>query len=56
MPGADTIFYSADSIESEPGADSEQESIPVEFLQSLEASGLPSGELHLKPGCPLILL
>ena len=56
MPGAEAVFYSADSIESEPGADSMQESIPVEFLRSLDASGLPSGELHLKPGCPLILL
>ena len=56
MPGDDAVFYSADSIESEPGADSVHESIPVEFLRSLDASGLPSGELHLKPGCPLILL
>ena len=56
MPGDDAVFYSADSIESEPGADDVHESIPVEFLRSLKASGLPSGELHLKPGCPLILL
>ena len=56
MPGDDAMFYSADSIESEPGTDSEQESIPVEFLCSLESSGLPSGELRVKPGCLLILL
>ena len=56
MPGTETIFYSADSIECEAWADSEQEVLPVEFLRTLEASGLPTGELHLKAGCSLILL
>jgi hypothetical protein len=56
FPGPDSVFYSADSVETEPGVDSEPELIPVEFLRSIEASGLPPGELHLKRGCPLILL
>ena len=56
FPGSEYIFYSADSIEEEHGANSESGSIPVEFLRSMNASGLPPGELHLKSGCPLILL
>ena len=56
MPGQEFIFHSADSIKTEPGADQDAEPLPVEFLRSMEASGLPPGELHVKPGCPLILL
>lgn len=56
FPGPETISYSADSVETEPGINSEPDNIPVEFLRSIDASGLPPGELHLKRGCPLILL
>jgi hypothetical protein len=56
FPGPESVFYSADSVETEPGTNSNSEDIPVEFLRSTNASGLPPGELHLKPGCPLILL
>jgi ATP-dependent DNA helicase PIF1 len=56
FPGPESVFYSADSIETEPGINSEPDHIPVEFLRSINASGLPPGELHLKRGCPLILL
>ena len=57
MPGEQQIFVSADSIAREAGADGDlNEAVPVEYLRSLEASGLPPGELCLKPGCPLILL
>ena len=56
MPGSEIVFHSADSVKMEPGADKEPEALPVEFLRSLEASGLPPSELRLKPGCPLILL
>lgn len=31
-------------------------SYPIEFLRSLNPSGLPPGELRIKVGCPLILL
>ncbi len=30
--------------------------MPVEFLNSLNASGLPLANLELKPSCPIILL
>jgi hypothetical protein len=56
LPGPETVLYSADSIEPEPGTNSPLESIPVEFLRSINAPGFPPGELHLKAGCPLILL
>jgi len=56
LPGDETVLYSADSIENEPGADDYQEPLPVEVLRSLKPSGFPPGELHLKMGCPLILL
>ena len=52
----ESIFYSTDSVETESGMNSNLNYILVEFLWSLEASGLPPGELHLKPGCLLILL
>ena len=56
FPGHEYVFNSADSIEMEDGISSEAAQIPVEYLRSIEASGLPPGELHLKLGCPLILL
>lgn len=56
FPGLESIFYSADSIENEPGIESDIEPVPIEFLQSVNASGLPPGQLKVKPGCPLILL
>ena len=57
MPGERQIYVSTDSIVREAGADLDlNDAIPVEYLRSLNASGLPPGELALKPGCPLILL
>jgi len=59
MSGEEQVFYSADTVTQEAGADDESSDVntfPVEFLRSLTASGLPPGELRLKPGCPLILL
>ena len=59
MSGEEQVFYSADTVAREAGADNETSDIntfPTEFLHSLTASGLPPGELRLKPGCPLILL
>jgi len=59
MSGEEQVFYSADTVAREAGADDETSDVntfPVEFLRSLTASGLPPGELRLKPGCPLILL
>ena len=57
MGGEEVTFISADSVDREAGADGDlNEALPVEYLRLLDASGLPPGELKLKPGCPLILL
>jgi hypothetical protein len=59
MSGEEQVFFSADTVAREAGADdetSDANTFPTEFLHSLTASGLPPGKLHLKPGCPLILL
>jgi len=59
IPDEEQVFYSADTVTQEAGANdetSDANTFPTEFLRSLTASGLPPGELRLKPGCPLILL
>lgn len=59
MSGEEHVFYSADSIITESGADTlanDVPPVPTEFLRSITSSSLPPGELHLKIGCPLILL
>jgi hypothetical protein len=56
LPGEEVVLYSADYVDNEPGADAYQDPLPLELLRSLEPPGFPSGELHLKRGCPLILL
>ena len=54
--GKEIVLFSADMVVTELGADATAARYPVEFLRSLEAPGLPPGELHVKIGCPLILL
>lgn len=53
------VYYSADNVVMEQGADgvsADENPFPVKFLHTLNASGLPPGELSLKIGCPLIQL
>lgn len=57
MHGEEAVFYSVDKIIDDEGApDHGAQSIPSEFLRSLDATNFPPGELHLKVGCPIILL
>ena len=56
LHGEETVFFSADKVVTESGADGAETRYPVELLRSLDAPGLPPGELHVKVGCPLILL
>ncbi|KAL4256360.1 ATP-dependent DNA helicase [Pleurotus pulmonarius] len=57
MAGEILQFISADSIENEDNMQATRvNEIPVEYLRSLIAPGLPPGHLSMKPGCPLILL
>lgn len=55
FPGEETLYHSADSTQTEAGVDND-ELIPVEFLNTLNASGLPISKLALKIGAPIILL
>ena len=59
MPGEAESLLSIDSVVDEAGVDdgvSGSNALPPEFLCTLNPSGLPPGDLQLKPGCPLILL
>ena len=42
-----------DSVSEEDGM---HHAYPIEFLQQLNTGGLPPAILHLKVGCPVILL
>ena len=56
FPGGEQTYWSADSYSIESPTPVENNNIPVEFLHSLNASGLPIAELRLKQGCPIIIL
>lgn len=57
LPGEELHSFSADSVVIEQGSDGDNnDPIPPEVLQDLDIPGFPPGELHLKVGCPLILL
>jgi hypothetical protein len=56
FPGDIRTFPSADIQVIEQGAEHSENVVPVEFLNSLNASGLPIANLKLKQGCPIILL
>lgn len=53
--GEETIFHSADSLVTEEGVDSGFQ-YPIEYLNSIRASGLPLAKLALKVGCPIMVL
>jgi hypothetical protein len=48
------LLPSADSVHSED--DNTLANFPMEFLNTFEVSGMPSHELILKVGCPVVLL
>ena len=56
LQGEKTMLYSVDKVMTEMGADPVNDAIPVKYLNILKVTGLPPGNLHLKVGCPLILL
>ena len=56
FPGNACTLLSADSVQTQDGAVNDYQPYPVEFLNSLTASGLPLAKLTLKPGCPIMLL
>jgi ATP-dependent DNA helicase PIF1 len=56
FPGTVCTYISADTQVIEVGMQHFPNMVPVEFLNSLNASGLPLAKLKLKPGSPIILL
>ena len=56
FPGNACTLLSADSVQTQDGAVNDYQPYPVEYLNSLRASGLPLAKLTLKPGCPIMLL
>ena len=56
IPGDVQTFTSADSYSIDSPTPHENNNIPLEFLHTLNASGLPVAHLSLKLGCPIIIL
>jgi hypothetical protein len=56
FPGEQKVLMSADSIVTDGGVPIDYQPYPVEYLNSLNCSGLPLARLALKPGCPVMLL
>ena len=54
MVGEEVLLPSADSVHSDN--DQHLANYPMEFLNTFEVSGMPSHELILKIGCPVVLL
>lgn len=54
--GESQTFHSADSVVYEEGVDDEDMQYPLEYLNSINASGLPLAKLELKVGCPVMIL
>ncbi|KAH9078240.1 hypothetical protein Ae201684P_019682 [Aphanomyces euteiches] len=49
-------YLSADSVAEKGNSDSDACEFPIEFLNSIDINNFPSHKLHLKVGCPIILL
>ncbi len=56
LPGREKVLNSADSIDLANEAQDGYQPYPMEYLNSLTASGLPLSKLALKIGCPAMLL
>ena len=57
VPGQSKTYYGIDSIVNDSSITAEEEeAYPVEFLNTISATGLPSQKLTLKVGAPVILL
>ncbi|KAH9150941.1 hypothetical protein AeRB84_006333 [Aphanomyces euteiches] len=49
-------YLSADSVAEKRNSDADACEFPIEFLNSIDINNFPSHKLHLKVGCPIILL
>ena len=57
FPGDKQVFQSADFISTaeQSGEDDATLNYPVEYLNTINCSGLPLAKLELKPGCPVMI-
>jgi len=56
FPGEERIYHSADSIKESEDGDGDAPAYPTEYLNTINASGLPLAKLALKVGCPVMVL
>ncbi|KXN89048.1 hypothetical protein AN958_06399 [Leucoagaricus sp. SymC.cos] len=56
FPGEKHVFMGVDSIDLDNPHDGNYNPSPMEYLNSLNVSGLPLAKLVLKVGCPIMLL
>ena len=56
FPGEERVYHSADSVAAEGEGEDAELLYPVEFLNSINASGVPLAKLTLKIGCPVMVL
>jgi hypothetical protein len=49
------VLHSVDYVQTEQGVDDNELQAPNEYLNSINASGLPLSKLELKIGCPVML-
>jgi hypothetical protein len=56
FPGEELIFQSSDSVKNDGLGPGEEFMYPVEYLNSINASGLPLSKLRLKIGAPVMIL
>jgi ATP-dependent DNA helicase PIF1 len=54
--GDGKVYHSANSIVAHEGIDGAEVMYPVEYLNSINVSGLPVSKLTLKVGCPVMIL
>ena len=56
FPGQEKEFLSADSVKGSNENGEGKLLYPVEYLNSINCSGLPLHKLQLKVGCPVMIL
>src|SRR5277367_5999852 len=56
FPGEEREFHSADSVKNNGENGNDDLLYPVEYLNSINCSGLPLAKLKLKVGCPVMVL
>jgi ATP-dependent DNA helicase PIF1 len=56
FPGEERVYFSADSIKEDTANPNALSMYPTEYLNSINASGLPLHKLTLKVGSPVMVL